>query len=521
MKVSYSWLKEYINSKLPDPKELADILDDHSYEVKGIDESGGDNVLDIEILPNRGADSLSHRGIAKEISAVAQVPFQDRVFDDIPAERSNLSVEVLNDKKCPRYIATVIKNVKVSGSPLWLVDRLKSIEQRSINSIVDTLNYVMFDMGQPMHAFDADKVSGKILIREATSQESILTLDNKEIELKERDLVIADDEGPLAIAGVKGGKRAEVTESTRNIILEAAHFNQGAVRGTSRRLNLITDASKRFENGVAPELASHGMKMAVDLINKLEGNGEMIVEESIDLYPRPRKQYRLGVSLSEINGLLGTEIKKEEVEDIWSRHGFSYTSLKPLEEVIKEAPKYVGVPYKYGASITYDAPDYFDCSSFTAFLFANAGVSIPRMTVDQFVHGEEIKENELKPGDIVFSQNSDPDAESSFDLIQQSFVGVTELGKTTQKEVHYVTREFMPGIELSQGVNHNGLYLGDGKIIHASGKWYKGEVVIEDLKESPAFREIRGIRRMTSEEERYVPKDKGGPDRRGGETLRS
>lgn len=485
MKVNYNWLKEYLDGNLPEPKELGTILDDHSYEVEAIENlPGGNAALDIDILPNRAADSLCHYGVAREIAAVLEIPFKGRVIADLAVQPpSTIFVEILEDKKCTRYIGKKINNIEVKESPEGLRDKLESLGQKSINNVVDTLNYVMFDMGQPMHAFDADKVVGKIVVRNAEEGEKITTLDNKEIELKKEDLVIADDEKALAIAGVKGGKAAEVTKDTKNIILEAANFNQAAIRHTSRRLNLITDASKRFENGVAPEIADRAMGQAAELIKELAGNDKTEIEESADIYDKKRGRYRLGVSVLEINKLLGTSMSSQEVENIWKRLGFSYRVVNPIEEVASEAQKYVGVPYKYGASITYDAPRYFDCSSFTSYLYANAGVSIPRMTIDQFIFGEVVERTGLEAGDIVFSDNSSKHGDDS---------------------AHKESKEFMPGTEVSEGISHNGIYLGNGKIIHASGKWHKGEVIIEDLDTSLAFSDIRGVRRMASNNERFV-----------------
>ena len=479
MKISFNWLKEYLDGKIASPEELAELFNVHSYEVESIEKIDDDAIFEIDVLPNRAGDSLSHRGVAKETSIVTGAPFKEREMKMVTFDTdAGLSVNIFDDKKCLRYMGRLVEYIEVKESPKWLKEKLEILGQRPINNIVDVLNYTMFDMGQPMHAFDAKKVVGAISVRLAKEGEKIETLDGKDMTLRGNDLIIADDAGPLAIAGVKGGKRAEVGMDTRSIIIESASFSQKTVRFTSRGLQIITEASKRYENNFSSELTALGMDMASGIIGELAGTSKTKFKKIVDVYPKVRGDYKLGVSLSEINKLLGIKMGKKDILSIFEKFGFDYEIKNPAVDVETEALGYLGVPYKYGASVSYDAPRFFDCSSFTSYLFANSGVSIPRISIDQFFWGQEISKNDLKPGDLIFSSNDDK--------------GLVE------------TREFMPGLKFPDGVGHVGVYLGEDKVIHASGKWHKGEVVVEDLTTSPAFKSIKGYRRVTGGEERFV-----------------
>src|SRR5258708_4982738 len=178
---------------------------------------------------------------------------------------TDLKIEVKMEK-CRRYMGRIVRGVKIEPSPEWVIKHLESIGQRSINNVVDAANLTMYDCGQPIHCFDLDKVNGPIVVRLAKEGEMITTLDNKEIKLKSSDIVIADDGGALAIAGVKGGKRAEVDENTTNIIIEVANFDPVSVRKTSKSAGILTDAVKRYENDLSPELCSFGTKEVSGLL---------------------------------------------------------------------------------------------------------------------------------------------------------------------------------------------------------------------------------------------------------------
>jgi len=331
MLVSRHWLEKFFDTELPPADNLAEALTFHAFEIDGIQKSGDDDVLDVKVTPNRGHDALSHRGIAKELSAILKLPLAHDPLDDVPALAPitpAVSITLEDAILCPRYIAGYIRGVKVGPSPDWLKRNLEAIGQRSINNIVDATNFVMFNTGQPLHAFDAGKLKeadGKyhIVVRKARAGEKMLALDAKEYTLADSMLVIADgnkDEA-IGIAGVKGGAPAGIVDATVDIIIESANFNGVSVRKTAQALKLRTDASSRFEQGLSPELAGFGMRSVVDLVLKLSGG---VLEGFADVYPTPQASSQVSVSLMQINEVLGTALTGAEVADIFVRLGFGY-----------------------------------------------------------------------------------------------------------------------------------------------------------------------------------------------------
>ncbi len=327
MKVSYDWLKWYV-PKIPTPEELADVFTYHLCEVEGIEKIGSgkdaDTVFDVNILPNRAHDLLSHMGVGKEISSLLGIKYNDpapayKIPESFPTK---LEIKIDTDK-CRRYMGRIVRNVKVGPSPEWVVKHLEAIGQRSINNIVDAANIVMYDSGQPVHAFDLGKLAGeKIIIRQAKEGEAMTTLDDKEVKFTGKDMVIADDARVLAVAGVKGGKDSGVTEETENIVLEVANFNPTSVRKTAQSMNLFTDARKRFENDLSPELGSYAMRELSALI--LEMCPEAQFEEIADIYPQKQKERSVSFSAKRISEILGLEVSADEIEKILERYDFSY-----------------------------------------------------------------------------------------------------------------------------------------------------------------------------------------------------
>ncbi len=325
MKISYNWLQNYFEEKLPAPEKISEGIIFHSFEVESLDklETFGkeDWVFDIKILPDRAHDCLSHFGIAKEISMIFDLKIKDKVYKNFEPKKTCLKIEV-NDEKCLRYMGRIIKNVKIGPSPAWLKERLEAIGQKSINNIVDATNFVMFDLGQPIHSFDLDKLaSPKIIIRNAKVGEKLTTLDKKEINLDESILVIADEKDPLVIAGIKGGTKAEVDNNTKNIIIEVASFNPTTTRKTSKKINIYTDAVKRYENEISPELCEKAMQAISEMIEMLAG-GE--VEDIVDVYKKKSESRTVVVSVDYINKRLGSDFSKEEIESVWQKLNFEY-----------------------------------------------------------------------------------------------------------------------------------------------------------------------------------------------------
>lgn len=336
MKVSRTWLQNYFDAPLPEGQELSDAFTFHSFEV---DEEAGD-MLDLKVLPDRSGYGLCHRGIAYELSAALSLPMkQDPLRAPLPNYQTSkaLTITVANEQKCSRYMGAVVTGVKVGPSPTWLQEALVSIGQRSINNVVDATNYVMLNVGQPLHAFDADKLqqrdgTWKIGVRDAREGEKITTLTGDEYELTTEDLLIVDgvNDVPIGVAGVKGGKVAEVDVNTTTLIIEAANFDGPSVRRTAQRQKLFTDASLRFQNRPSAELVAYGIRDVLALIADIAG-GE--VEGVVDYYPTRATTKSVSVTLSEINGRLGSQFTEEEVESVWKKLGFTISKVSEGWEV--------------------------------------------------------------------------------------------------------------------------------------------------------------------------------------------
>ena len=279
-----------------------------------------EEIIDFEITPNR-PDCLSIEGLGRETAASLDKPFKNprKNIDELQVpnkkEIEGLTVDITAPELCYRYIARVVKNVKVGPSPDWMKKRLKACGIRSINNIVDITNYVMLEMGQPMHAFDINSISGKhITVRRAENGEKITTLDETERVLDENDLVIADDKKAVAIAGVMGGLNSEIEKDTQTVVFESAMFYGGSIRKTAKKVGLRTESSARYEKGLSSENTLRAINRAVELVELL-GAGE-VVEGKIDVYPTKQKINKIKLDVDKINTLLGTNISKQEMINI-------------------------------------------------------------------------------------------------------------------------------------------------------------------------------------------------------------
>ena len=329
MLFSYNWLQEFFPKKLPAPDKLSELLTMHFMEVEELEKKGKDWVLNIDVLPSRGGDCLNHFGVAKECGVVAGLKIKPEDYEvrENPEFKTKnfVKVQTNNKEDCRRYTTRAIVGVRVGPTPDDIKEKLEACGLQSINNVVDATNYVMLEMGQPLHAFDYDKLAkeGKqasIIVRRAKKGEKILSLDQKEYQLNESDLVIADPEGVLAIAGIKGGRRAEIDGNTKTIILESANFDPILVRKTSGRLNLRTDASWRFEQNLDPNLADIALERVTSLIQELAG-GEVSTGIA-DIYPKKFLQRKLKLRLGYVNSLLGVEIPEKKMISILQSLGF-------------------------------------------------------------------------------------------------------------------------------------------------------------------------------------------------------
>ncbi len=361
MKVSLTWLQKYFNTPLPDADAIADAFTFHSFEIEEIK---GD-MMDVKVLPNRAADCLCHRGLAKELSAILDIPLKNDPLrtpvQNVDFVSPQVKVEIEDPKKCLRYMGAVVKGVKVGPSPAWLREALEAVGQRSINNVVDATNYVMLDIGQPLHAFDAAKLVQKdgtyaIGVRNAKEGETMTTLSGEEYALTPNISLITDAHAdtPIALAGVKGGKAAELTADTTDIIVESANFDGTTTRRAAQVLRLFTDASLRFQNRPSPELAAYGMRDVLALITDIAG-GEVV--GVVDVYPAQAPQAPVAVSHAHIDGLLGSSFTIADIEEVFRRLGldasiendvftvtppFERTDILIPEDLIEEVGRIIG-----------------------------------------------------------------------------------------------------------------------------------------------------------------------------------
>jgi phenylalanyl-tRNA synthetase beta chain len=352
MKFSANWLNEYLKKPLK-PQEMAELLTMYAFEVESCEKFGNDFVLDIKVLPDRAHDCLSHIGIAKELAAISGIEFappKAKFIEDKKFKAQDfILVDVSVKDLCPRYSMMAVVDAKVGPSPKSMQERLIACGLRPINNIVDIANFVMLETGQPLHAFDAGKLSSsvaasgqqsteqsreidssfldelgvprkgaakKIIVRRAQKDEKIITLDEGRPErtLNENILVIADDKKAIGIAGIKGGKGPEIDEKTKQIVVEAANFEPINIRRGSAALGLRTDASARFENGLDPNLTIPALKRCVGLISQLAGG--KVVSGAVDIYPKKINAGKILLNVKKTQSLIGVKISQKEIAEI-------------------------------------------------------------------------------------------------------------------------------------------------------------------------------------------------------------
>jgi phenylalanyl-tRNA synthetase beta chain len=333
MKVNYNWIQEYVGAALPDAAAVDQLLTDHAFEIDGVETVRDQTVFDIDVLPNRSSDCLCHRGIARELATILDVQLENDPLRDAPTltKTDKISVNIADTHACPRFTASLVTGITVGESPDWLKTRLESLGQRSINNIVDATNYVMYATGQPLHAYDADlfpQVDGtwQFGVRYGVEGEVVEILpeggstESRKIECKGTELLIVDESSntPIGLAGVKGGQFAGVHAGTTNIIVEAAHFHPTITRKTARRLGIVIDASKRFENECSRELPPYAQFEIIELIKQIAG-GEY--EGTLDVFAEEKKNPPVTVRVARVNTLLGLDLSADQVKAIIMRTG--------------------------------------------------------------------------------------------------------------------------------------------------------------------------------------------------------
>jgi phenylalanyl-tRNA synthetase beta chain len=318
MRVPYDWIRELVDIPAT-PEEAAAKLTMIGLEVEGTESVKGDFVFEVNVTPNR-PDCLSILGIARELSAAFKTPLKIPPHD-IEGEQPapDFSIGISAPELCNRYTGRLIEGVRISDSPEWMRMRLEKCGIRSINNIVDITNYVLLEFGHPLHAFDADKIEGKeIKVSIAGKNKKIVTLDGVERELPEDALLIWDGMEPVAIAGIMGGLNTEVSDSTGNIFLESAYFDPISVRKTSKRLNLASESSYRFERGTDIEFLDKALNRAARMIREVAGG---TIFEIIDAYPLKYVPEPVEVKVARINKILGIKLSKVEMIGILERLG--------------------------------------------------------------------------------------------------------------------------------------------------------------------------------------------------------
>lgn len=508
------------NGMLCSEKEL-ELGDDHSgIMILGKDAKvgqkfsdylgAGETIIDAELTPNRG-DCLSMVGIAQEVATTFKRKLKlPKFFTSEVTSNKKVEVEVNEKELCPRYIAKVIEGIRIEPSPEWMQKRLIAAGVRPISNVVDVTNYVMLEWGQPLHAFDFDKISGvntpksktktpKIVVRRAKKGEKIETLDGTKRELAESDLVIADSKKPIAVAGVMGGSNTEVDEKTTTIILEAAVFDGESVRKTAQRHANRTEASNRFEKGVPLQLPEIAIERAAELLRE-EGGKEKEARTKVGVNTDILSSWiwvqHVGLRLSSIEKVLGVKIEEEKVIEILKSLGFSPEKF----DFRKEARKHVGKPYVFGAKYKTHGDMAFDCSYLTDYIYSLIGKFIGYTSLAQYEIGKPVADDELQPGDILFVRGHIDKSVTDHYYVPEDHSGYKKVTLDKEKEV-----------------GHNAIYIGGGRIIHArhyeydtkNKRWKKlptdkAKVVEEDVRTFLENPEYLGARRYVEDPNEFI-----------------
>ena len=339
MLISYNWLRELTNTSLR-PQELRERLTMVGLAIDAVETHADDSVLDVEVPSNR-PDCLSHVGIAREVAVIEKRQVQLPSSKPPKTEGQSLeltSVVIEDPDLCPRYAARLVRGVKIGPSPDWLAKRLEAIGQRPINNVADVTNFVLHEMGQPLHAFDLHRLSGpRIVVRRAAPREKLRTLDGVDRELTNEMLVIADADKPVALAGIMGGEDSEISTDTTDVLIESAYFDPNSIRRTARRLGMDTEASRRFERGADRENVLRAQERCVELICELAGG--VATEDAIDVYPQPFVPRVVEFRPQRVKELTSLDVKREEMVRILTGLGFKSDYL-PLDKFTAEVPSW-------------------------------------------------------------------------------------------------------------------------------------------------------------------------------------
>jgi len=493
MRLSIEWLQSFFERELPSVDKIAQAIERHFVEVEEVEKcDDGDVVLVVDVLPNRAGDSLSYMSFAKEVGAYFSLPLKRNHYDGLVEVEGvgDVEINIGEGSDCRRFVAVVMDGVSVGASPDWLVKRLEKMGQKAINNVIDVSNYIMFEFGYPIHIYDADKLGGdkkSIKITKAKQGEEINLLGGECVSMRDVDIVIRDgsDDSPIALAGVRGSAKAEVDENTKRIVVEVASFVPSVVRDSARTHSIKTEASDRFSKPLSPLVLGNVSRGATKLLEEVCGGGVVAFQ---DVFPKKENQRVVGVSVREINNHLGTDLSEKDCIDVFERLLFKVEVVSDVrKKIVATAKKYMGVPYEFGSSIIRDAPKKFDCSSFTSYCYVQAGVAIPRISINQFLYGDEVQSGEVREGDIVFS------CPQAYSDKYKYTNGVDEPSFPTP----FVRRS------VDEPITHCGVYVGDGRVVHASGE-PESKVVEEVISESKKFQNGRRYSRILCDEDSRI-----------------
>ena len=319
MFISYEWLKDFVDVELT-AVELRDRLTMVGLAIDAVESHGPDTVLDVEVPSNR-PDCLSHVGIGREVAVIERKQLRLPEIQPPRSKTSSSLVEIKDPDLCPRYAARLVRGVKMGPSPDWLAKRLETIGQRPINNVADITNYVLHELGQPLHAFDFEKLGGhRIVVRRAAPGEKLKTLDGVERTLTGDMLVIADAEKAVALAGIMGGEESEISTQTTDVLIESAYFNPHSVRITARQLGMDTEASRRFERGADCDGVLRAQQRCVELICAIAGG--VATDDAIDIYPQPIKERVVHLRPERMKELAALTVERNEIVRILTGLGF-------------------------------------------------------------------------------------------------------------------------------------------------------------------------------------------------------
>ncbi len=449
-----------------------------SSPIKPVDAT--ETVVEVKTAANR-SDLQSMVGIAREVAAHAGSQLKnipDRL--ELASSAKPTLFETRAKELVGRYSLARLRLPKaIPPTPKWMEQRLEASGIRPIGLVIDITNYVMLETGQPLHAFDATKVTGKIIVRTAKKGEKTTTLDAKNRTLTTKDIVIADSRKIVGIGGVMGSRIAEISDQTKDILVEAATFDGTSIRMTAISQGLRTEASARFERQLPTQYAGLGLNRTIELLQKLAAARLEKIDDELNIWPWVQ---HIGVRPQRLSQLAGREISSKQTISGLKKLGFTAANF----DIIQDAKRYLGKPYKAGANFRADGVSAFDCSYLTDYLYSLIGKNIGHTSLGQFELGQPVDVEQLKPGDNLFYEG----------VIIASAID------------HYYYRDeeskrVKRALAKPKKVGHNGLYIGGGKVIHATsyqfedGKWQKRQkpgvitVPLDEFTKNPGFLGVR------------------------------